>query len=91
MNLVLTSSSKGHVARGGVLVRSCAPFITTAPIFRSKAVTTFVKVTDAIRNSPIFDELYTQEDDRGEVWYHAAQWLTRQVHPDSHGLHSSES
>jgi hypothetical protein len=88
---MLTSSSKGHVAIGGVLVRSCAPFITTAPIFRSKAVTTFVKVTDAIRNSPIFDELYTQEDDRGEVWYHAAQWLTRQVHPDSHGLHSSES
>jgi hypothetical protein len=29
--------------------------------------------------SPIFDELYTQKDDRGEVWYHAAQWLTRQV------------
>lgn len=72
------SADKGHVARGGVLVRSCAPFITIAPIFRSKAVTTFVKVTDAIRNSPIFDELYTQEDDRGELWYHAAQWLTRQ-------------
>lgn len=39
----------------------------------------------------IFDDLYPQKDDRGEVWYHAAQWLTRQVHPDSHRIPSLES
>ncbi|KAE9366137.1 hypothetical protein N431DRAFT_430296 [Stipitochalara longipes BDJ] len=73
------SADKGHVARGAVLVRACAPFIVRRPILRSKAVTTFVKVTDKIRNSPVYGDLYTQTDDYGgEEWYLAAQWLAKQ-------------
>jgi hypothetical protein len=77
---LLTSNSKGHVARGAVLVRACAPFIIRRPILRSKAVTTFVEVTDAIKKSPIFDHLYIKEDRfHGVQWCLAAQWLAKQV------------
>lgn len=77
---LLTCNSKGHVARGAVLVRACAPFIIRRPILRSKAVTTFVEVTDAIKRSPIFDHLYIKEDPYlGEQWCLAAQWLAKQV------------
>jgi hypothetical protein len=83
----LTRNSKGHVARGAVLVRACAPFIVRRPILRSKAVTTFVKITDKIRNSPVYEDLYTQKDSyKGDEWYFAAQWLAKQVasrFPDS--------
>jgi hypothetical protein len=77
---LLTCNSKGHVARGAVLVRACAPFITRRPILRSKAVTTFVVVTDEIRRSPIFERVYIRRDRyQGEQWCLAAQWLARQV------------
>jgi hypothetical protein len=77
---LLTSDSKGHVARGAVLVRACAPFIIRRPILRSKAVTTFVEVTDAIRKSLVFANLYIKKDRyKGEQWCLAAQWLAKQV------------
>ncbi len=72
--------SKGHVARGAVLVRACAPFIIRRPILRSKAVTTFLEVTDEIRKSPIYPHLYIQPDiHEGKEWYHVAEWLAKQV------------
>jgi hypothetical protein len=77
---VLTCYSKGHVAQGAILVRTCAPFIIRRPILRSKAVTTFVEVTDSIRRSPIFEDLYIKKDKfLGEQWCFAAQWLAKQV------------
>ncbi|PMD34669.1 hypothetical protein L207DRAFT_588183 [Hyaloscypha variabilis F] len=73
------SADKGHVARGAVLVRACAPFIIRRPILRSKAVTTFVEVTDAIRKSLVFANLYIKKDRyKGEQWCLAAQWLAKQ-------------
>lgn len=73
------SKDKGHVAQGAVLVRTCAPFIIRRPILRSKAVTTFVEVTDAIKRSPIFEDLYIKKDKfLGEQWCFAAQWLAKQ-------------
>jgi hypothetical protein len=68
------------VARGAVLVRACAPFIIRRPILRSKAVTTFLEVTDEIRRSPLYPRLYVEPDVyEGKEWYHAAQWLAKQV------------
>ncbi|KAH8756517.1 hypothetical protein BGZ57DRAFT_772360 [Hyaloscypha finlandica] len=50
------------------------------PILRSKAVTTFVEVTDSIRRSPIFEDLYIKKDKfMGEQWCFAAQWLAKQI------------
>lgn len=80
----LTHHSKGHVAIGAVLVRAATPFITRRPILRSKAVTTFLPVTNAIRSLPIYDKLFIQRDDRkGEEWYYTAQWLAKKVYLDS--------
>ena len=79
-DILFIRASKGHVARGAVLVRACAPFIVRRPILRSKAVTTLLEVTDEIRESPIYSSLYIQKDPyEGKEWYHAAQWLAKQV------------
>jgi TRAP-type uncharacterized transport system substrate-binding protein len=69
------------VARGAVLVRTCAPFITERPIFRSRAVITWEQVTPKIKtlNKRLKLDLDIETGRDGKDYYRAAQFLAKQV------------
>ena len=71
-----------HVAKGAVLVKMYERrgFITRRPIKRSKAVTTWYRVTDEIRESAIYPFMHTKiSKNDGLEYFWAAQWLAKQV------------
>lgn len=80
VNDLMTSNSKGHVARGAVLTKLYGEFVKKRPIERSKAVVTWLQVTPGIRSSEIYRLLDTKVDkhDHKEYFY-AAQWLAKKV------------